>query len=91
MNEDNNEKEIVSIVSRLVMLIEDDSDKGENEVIENEVLDKVPIDAEVEMPIVMNKSAEEENILDEEQLKCENDNIEIKYQMKCQLMKMRQF
>ena len=58
------------------MLIEDDSDRGEIEVIENEVLDKVPIDARFELPGVMNKSAEEEIVIDKEHLKCENENIE---------------
>ena len=40
VNEDNNEEETVPKVPNLEMLIEDDSERDKNEVIENEVIDK---------------------------------------------------
>ena len=59
------------------MLIEDDSERGENEVIENKVLDKVSINARVEVPRVRNESTEDEVVLKEEYLsKNEGNEIE---------------
>ena len=68
VNESNNEEEIVPEVPKLEMLIEDVSERGENEVIENEVLDEVPID-------------EDETVLKEEYVSKSEDN-EIKGMVK---------
>ena len=68
-------EEIVPEVPKLEMLIEDDSERGENEVIENEVIDEAPIDEEVsidagfELPKIMNESAEEEIVIEKDHLK----------------------
>ena len=78
VNESNNEEEIVPEVPKLEMLIEDDSERGENEVIENEVIDETPINEVVsidigfEIPKIMNESAEEEVVIGKEHYKGKN-------------------
>ena len=51
VNEDNNEEETVPEVPKLEMLIEDDSERGENEVIENEVIDEKPINEKLSIDL----------------------------------------
>ena len=49
VKEDYNEEEIVPEVPKYEILREDDLERGDNEVIENEVLDKVSKNAEDEL------------------------------------------
>ena len=95
VSKDNNEKETVPEVSNLEMLI-NDSERGENEVIENEVMDEMPINEEVsidvgsEVPKIMNERAEEEIVIEKEHLKGKNETIEDEAQDKMSYSRNRE-